>query len=527
MPALAALLICLPWLNPFSPGPLAQTAPLLFARACGAGVLWMFALDHQRGQHNAMVRALVWAWALAAALSSAIGLLQYVGMTAWAGVWLNHTQIGTAFGNLRQRNQFATLLNLGLAAALWLAATSARSTRPASDPPPAAVVRWWTAMWTRPLAWLPALLAGLLSVGNAASSSRTGLFQLLLLWGLTTVWWRGPVDAQQKKRLQTTLGVALATYAAALLLLPQLVGLDPSTSGALARLRSGDPECASRLTLWSNVLHLVAQKPWLGWGWGELDYAHFITLYPAPRFCDILDNAHNLPLQLAVELGAPVALLLCAGAAGLVWRARPWYERHPTRQMAWAMLTLILLHSLLEYPLWYGPFQIAAVLALWLLGWVDRPPGVAHVSATNRPLVCVVYGLLAICMIAYCVVAAWNYRIASQIYLNPDERAPAFRSHTLEKIQGVWLYQDSVRFADLTITELDVGSAARLNALAKQMLHFSPEARVVELLLDSARWLGQTDDVAFYAPRFQAAFPQDYAAWLARASAPPGRNSRP
>jgi len=531
MPALAALLICLPWLNPFSPGPLAQTAPLLFAWACGAGVLLMFALDHQRGQHDAMVRALVWAWALAAALSSAIGLLQYVGATAWAGVWLNHTQIGTAFGNLRQRNQFATLLNLGVAAALWLAATSARNTQPVPDQPTAFIrhgaVRGWPAGWTGPLAWLPALLAGLLSVGNAASASRTGLFQLLLVWALTSVWLRGPVDAKLKKRLQTTLWVALIAYAVALLVLPQLIGLDPSTSGALARLRSGDAECASRLTLWNNVLHLVTLRPWLGWGWGELDYAHFITLYPGPRFCDILDNAHNLPLQLAVELGVPVALLLCVGVGGLAWRARPWQERHPTRQLAWAMLAVILLHSLLEYPLWYGPFQIAAMLALWLLGWVDRPLDVAQENAKNRLLVRVVYGLLAIFILAYCGVAAWNYRIASQIYLNPDERAPAFRSHTLEKSQGVWLYQDSVRFADLTTSELDAGSAARLNALAKQMLHFSPEARVVELLLDSARWLGQADDVAFYTVRFQAAFPQDYAAWRARASGPPGPDGRP
>ncbi len=27
--------------------------------------------------------------------------------------------------------------------------------------------------------------------------------------------------------------------------------------------------------------------------------------------------------------------------------------------MAWGVLAIILLHSLLEYPLWYGPFQMA------------------------------------------------------------------------------------------------------------------------------------------------------------------------
>ena len=39
--------------------------------------------------------------------------------------------------------------------------------------------------------------------------------------------------------------------------------------------------------------------------------------------------------------------------------------------MAWAVLAVIGLHSLLEYPLWYGPFQIAFGLCLawlWLTG---------------------------------------------------------------------------------------------------------------------------------------------------------------
>ena len=79
---------------------------------------------------------------------------------------------------------------------------------------------------------------------------------------------------------------------------------------------------------------LIAQKPWLGWGWGELDYAHFITLYPGARFCDILDNAHNLPLHLAVELGVPLAVVLCGGGlvAGL---ARPALARAGSQPAAW------------------------------------------------------------------------------------------------------------------------------------------------------------------------------------------------
>jgi len=488
---------------------MAQEMPLLFAWVCAAVVLLALALDRQRGQHDAMVRAMVLAWSLAAALSAIIGLLQYFGATAPFGVWLNHTDVGAAFGNLRQRNQFATLLNIGLAAALWWAVrATARPVQPGFFQLPPYLTRY-------PLL-LPALLAALVSVGNAASSSRTGLLQLALLLVLTLWWQRHLVDAAQKKRVQTVLLAALLAYAIALVALPLLAGLDPLNSGALARLRDGDAACASRLTLWGNVLHLIAQKPWLGWGWGELDYAHFITLYPGTRFCDILDNAHNLPLHLTVEFGIPAALLVCGTAVGLAWRMQPWRERHPTRQLAWALLAVILLHSLLEYPLWYGPFQTAAALCVWLLWWVPHDPDQPQTYKPFSPLAPYLYVLLAILIIAYGAVAAWQYQIASQIYLDPEHRASAYRTNTLQKIKGVWLYQDSVRFAELTTTDLDASNAAYIHALAKEMLHFSPEARVVELLLESARLLGRDDEVAFYAARFQAAFPKDYAAWLAK-----------
>ena len=496
MPAIATfILLSLPWLNPFSPGPAAQAMPLLFAWTCAAGVLLAFAFDRQRGENPPMVRAIVLAWAAAAGLSAAIGVLQYFGATAVFGQWVDHTELGQAFGNLRQRNQFATLLNIGLVAVLWLA-----------DMSPGAYAA----------AAVAAVAAVLLGVGNAASSSRTGLLQLALIL-LLTLWWQrrsGGRQTDQARRVQTVLLAALAAYAVALFALPLLAGLDPLANGALARLRAGDAVCASRLTLWGNILHLIAQKPWAGWGWGDLSYAHFITLYPGNRFCDILDNAHDLPLHLAVELGVPAALALCGAALWLVWRGQPWRERNPTRQLAWGVLAVILLHSLLEYPLWYGPFQAAALLSVWLLGWVPRHGGLSNGYKHFRTLALYAYAASAIIIIAICSFAAWNYHLVSQVYLEPELRAPAYREHTLVKLQSVWLYRNQVRFAELTTTDLTRANAADMNALAKQMLHFSPEARVVEIVLDSARLLGRKDEVAFYAARYKAAFPKDYAAWV-------------
>jgi O-antigen ligase len=317
----AFLLITLPWLNPFSPGPTPAAVSLLFSWACAAALLGLYGGSH-RFSGGRLVRVTAGAWLAAALLSALLGLLQYFGASAVFGVWVNSTALGEAYANLRQRNQFASLTSIGLFALLWWQAQG-QTRRAGAD----SASRLNT-VTLAPAATVAA--AALLGAGNAVSSSRTGLMQLALLALLVLCW--GGLRQPGVRRVLLAAGLA---YVVATFALPWLAGLDPFTSGAWARLRAGDSACGSRLTLWGNVLHLIAQKPWLGWGWGELDYAHFITLYPGTRFCDILDNAHNLPLHLAVELGVPAALLVCGGALALAWRARPWRETDATRQMAW------------------------------------------------------------------------------------------------------------------------------------------------------------------------------------------------
>ncbi|MBK5206140.1 MAG: O-antigen ligase C-terminal domain-containing protein, partial [Polaromonas sp.] len=282
---------------------------------------------------------------------------------------------------------------------------------------------------------------------------------------------------------------------------------------------------------WSNVLTLIAQKPWLGWGWGELDYAHFMTLYPGPRFCEILDNAHNLPLQLAVELGLPAALAICTGLAWIVWRAKPWRETSAARQMAWGVLAVIALHSLLEYPLWYGPFQIAVALCAGLL-WATASAGSAdgttpgrdspHKLKKNKALSQYLLPLAAITMIAFLVAAGIDYHRVSQIYLPPAQRSAAYRDDTLAKIQGVWLFRDQARFAVLNVTPLTGDNAQWTFDTATALLHYSPESRVIEKLIASATMLGRDEEALRYLARYRAAFPEEHARWVASHANAPG-----
>ena len=524
MAALVVFLgLTLPWLNPLTWGPMTGAVPLWFSWVGASAALGVIAARPANWSARRLLRLAAGAWLVAALISVLMGLVQYFGAVEVLRGWISPTPLGVAFANLRQRNQFASLTNMGLVALLWWVTcpTSPRTHSQHSSSTPT--------LPAQPLEPAPRLQANLqqigtlgaallLGVGNAASSSRTGLMQLALIAALTLIWGQLRHPAVRRALLATVLVYGLASVA-----LPWLAGLDPFGSGAWARLRDGDAACASRLTLWSNVLHLIAQKPWLGWGWGELDYAHFITLYPGERFCDILDNAHNLPLHLAVELGVPAAVLLCGVALWTGWRAKPWVDTDPLRQLAWTVVAVILLHSQLEYPLWYGPFQVALGLCVWFL-WHTRASAASQEGKTDfhmgapaglRPnlkpfslLAGVFIVPVASFFIASGAYATWDYHRISQIYLTPANRLAAYRENTLSKIQGSVLFKQQVRFAELTTTPLTPANAVRVHSLALALLHFSPEPRVIEKLIDSAELLGQPDEAEFYRARYRAAFVQ-------------------
>lgn len=514
---MAAVLAALPWIQPWTAGPSPQVVPWMVSALC-ALALWLLArsavfpwrlpvllwggcvaavgwtlLAHDISPEAVMLAgglllvllgagfgvgrsgiAVQAGWLAAAAFTAVAGLLQYFGLASALEPLLREAPLATAYGNVGQTNQYATFCWMGVALVLW-------------------------APLRLPMASRVALVV-LLALGSAASASRTGMLEGGVLLVLALLW-AGP---GRRERLLLCAAASVA-YVAGVVLLPLLfesfTGQDASRA---LWTRFAGRECSSRLVMWSNVLHLISQKPLAGWGWGELDYAHYMTLYEGMRFCEILDNAHNLPLHLAVELGVPAALLI-VGAA-LVWasRQRPWREEDPQRRLAWALLALVLLHSLLEYPLWYGPFQIAAGVAL---GWLLVAPAPQE-GTTQLPRLAT-----AALLLAGAGYVAWDYARITQAYLPPEERRAAWSDDTMAHVRRSWLFAGQAGFADLTLATPTRANAEWTYALAHRVLHYSPEPRVIERLVESATLLGRTDEAVLHLARYRAAFPADYEAW--------------
>ena len=443
---------------------------------------------------NAAARSAAWAQVfasgllVAATLNSVVAITQ-VAMPEMRDVpWIASSSTGDVYGNLRQRNQFASLTNIALLAILWMhrgkeAAIGARE------------------------AFALIAGAGLMGAMNATSTSRTGAMQLgvMALLLLTAGGW--------KHRSALTVAIASVSGFVITSLLLVAPGVPFAREPAWSRMVSEPSGCSSRIVLWRNVLDLIVERPWTGWGLGELDYAHYITPYSGVRFCEILDNAHNLPLHIAVELGVPVMLLVLGLTSWVVCRARPWDEQDPTRRFAWGVLGLIAMHSMVEYPLWYGPFILTTAIAA---GIVITPHAYPTASTKGSQSLVIARCGLSVSMLVITLLAASDYHRISQIYLPYIERDAKYRDNTLEKIQDSRVFRDQVRFAELATTQITRANAEHVYALSKDMLHFSPEPRAVEQLIASARLTGREQEAAFHEGRFAAAFPRAFAAWQAR-----------
>ena len=148
------------------------------------------------------------------------------------------------------------------------------------------------------------------------TASRTGVLGvgLLALWGL--------LDRRLSRPTRLLLLLSPLLYALAWAGLSAWAEASRHAFGGETRLAEADLS-GSRFGIWANTLELIRQQPWTGVGFGEFNLAWTLTPFPG-RPVAFFDHTHNLPLQLAVELGLPLAgLVLALLVAGAVARLAP------------------------------------------------------------------------------------------------------------------------------------------------------------------------------------------------------------
>ncbi len=266
---------------------------------------------------------------LAAIVSVGLALHQWLGLTQSA----NATDIlvlgyegDRPVANLGQANHLATLLVWGIVAVAF------------------GVWRGVLGRWT---AWIA--VAWLLT-GLALTQSRSGLISLLLV-SLFAVVWR-PVS--WLPRIRWFVASLFAWYALCLWAAYELRGL--LLLGAKSSILERSTG-AIRLKIWEIFLDASTQHPWLGFGFDQATSAHVAVADRHSSLDSVAAQAHNQLLDFVVWMGWPIGLTF--GAALVIWFLVAWRRvREIPDALGMLFISVVFVHSLLEYPLAYAYFLL-------------------------------------------------------------------------------------------------------------------------------------------------------------------------
>ncbi len=295
-------------------------------------------------------------------LNAAAAMLQFYGIDSLFGSTLIASMGATrggAYGNFGQNNHFADYVTLALISALYLRIKGRLS--------------WQTT----------AACAGIFLYALSLSGSRTTWLYLLAALALS-FWFRARSGVPRLRRAALVIAVllplfGLVQYAMShygLALRPALAGAayapvtpidrftEELTHGGLLP-QTGGSSMGIRIYMWHQALLMWSRAPLLGVGFGQYAGVFFEQAAELSRYHISHDdrNAHNALMQLLAETGLLGAGLVCAGLGAWLWGLR---RRLAATAETWWMLCLLsvlFVHSMVEYPLWHANFLgVAAIL---------------------------------------------------------------------------------------------------------------------------------------------------------------------
>ena len=443
----------LPWALSLSYAGLIAAAAL--AAQVGAGV-------QRSGRGEAAFRAFCIGLVVAGLVGTLVGVVQVFAPQRADGDWIAHATIaGRAIGNLRQPNHLSSLLMWSAVAAVWLSQSRF-------------LPRW---------IGFPLVLLFIFTI--VLTASRTGALSmgLLMLWGA--------FDRRLSRGTRLLLVLTPLVYAVFWYGTSLWSDSAHQVFGGETRFTTKGDISSSRWGIWANTLSLIGSHPWMGVGFGEFNFAWTLTPFPG-RPVAFFDHTHDLPLQFLVELGLPLGTAVIALLLAALYAARPSLrvpvERDARARPAFAssafmMVLLILVHSLLEYPLWYAYFLLPAAFAFGLCLADDAGTAASRGAPPRRAPWRLIGGLVLV--VAGTIALLDYFRVVS--IFSPGDRAGLLEERIADGRRS-WFFSHHASYAAGTVSDHPGSELAAFDEAA----HYLLDAR---LMMAWARGLAEAGDV--------------------------------
>ncbi|AOY01256.1 PglL family O-oligosaccharyltransferase [Jeongeupia sp. USM3] len=315
------------------------TIPALYMVTAGMSV-WALARARDEFGIVPLAQALAWGLVAGALFNSAVAVEQIYQLIT--------TGPRLIFGHIGQKNMYGHYLAWGFASVMWLSATG------------------------RMPRWLTVTLSLWFALSMAYCGSRSPFLYAVawLVFGLLLAFGKDDVVRRLGRLLMIAGALIVAMQFVAPLINDVIGSLLRSQNEVPTGLDRLDSNGARRLVEWHKAWLTFQAHPWLGVGWGEYP-AHGVALQVQPEFAKVVESvlfthAHNSLLNLMAETGIVGTVIVVGGILAAFFGL--WSRRNDDVAMfAAALVAVSILHSLVEYPLWYyhffGPFALMLFLA--------------------------------------------------------------------------------------------------------------------------------------------------------------------
>lgn len=422
---------------------------------------------------------------LGAELGALIGILQHFHWHSFLDSVIVVKTSAAISGNVAQPNHYANYIALGLASLGLLFCRR------------------------RLHVWQVVLLATPLLFVLTLSGSRSSWLYLIALAAIAFVWQHRDIAA--RPLLHYTL--ALIPGFALMHLIVQIPFMADATGSITTAARLfGEADSGSiRLYLWREAWQIFTQFPILGAGFSQFSYQHFL-LGPALQHTNInglYNNAHNIVMQLAAEMGVAGVLILLGALA--TWMAQA-YRAPRTLEHWWgyAVLAILGIHSLLEYPLWYAYFVGIAAITL---GMFDSTVYRLELRAGARLFVATMW-LLGVFSLAQ--MYSGYQKLENLLAMRPA--SPTDTQYLPSLINGLTRVHDQALlrpYAELFMSglmDLNTDNLPAKRALNEAVLHFIPASQVAYRQVWLLAMADQPDAARLQIERAIWSYPADFAA---------------
>ena len=389
-----------------------------------------------------------------AELDTLAGILQHFRWSTFLNSVVTVKTSNSVYGNTAQPNHFANYVALGL---FSLGLLYARQ-----------MLRVWQA----------ALLATPMLFVLVLSGSRSAWLYLTFALALAWLWQRRdralrPIFAYAAV---LWLGFALMHF---VVQIPWLAGATGSVTSA-ERLFGEAGSSSIRFHLWREAALIFAQFPLIGAGFGQFAYQHLqlaVTLHNTD-ITGLYNNAHNIVMQTAAEAGLAGMLILCATLGLWFWQTVMRKAQFTLfHWWGYAVLAVLAIHSLLEYPLWYAYFiGIAAIL----LGLFDAASYKLELRNVGRLSVAVIVLLGAMSLGQ--IMQAYTHLENALAFRSMATKDHSYISKARDELLAAHEYPLFSSYAELFIANMMEPSADQLQQkfdLNERALRFIPVAPVV------------------------------------------------